>query len=352
MKMSKKFLIIASILSIAIGFLLGRFMNKAKYKTISGPTMGTSFLIKFYHDQKIHKSLQDLEKGIKEHLLAVNKTFSTYRPDSEISKLNQDPHSHWVSVSPLMIKVMSHALNVSALSHGAFDPTLGPLVNLWGFGPDGERKRPSDQALSSARIKVGHGLISLNPGKLLLKREVKGMYLDFSASAKGLGVDIIGEYLKANKIEHFMVEIGGEVKVLGQGPQGAWKIGLESPVLSKNSKKIMTLKDLSVATSGSYRNFFEEKGIQYSHTIDPLTGKPIRHGMVLASVLSDKSCMDADAWATALMAMGPKDAMRISEKLGLRSYLVFTMNLTGKVEEKDLEFYLSKAFKKSVGDFK
>lgn len=312
-------------------FMLGLFSscnNSGKLYHISGKTMGTTYNVKIWSELAVNHN--GLQSEIDELLVNVNKSMSTYMKDSEISYFNhQHPLGDWMQVSEDFYYVTKHAVEVANETQGYFDPTIGPLVNLWGFGPDGSRKVPSDLEISAARNKVGFKNLEFNDSERKIRKLVPGLYLDLSASAKGFGVDKVSSFLSSKNFSNFMVEIGGEVKTKGKKGDQNWTIAIESPhpeIEGERIHKVIQLNDLSMATSGDYRNFFIEGGKRYSHEIDFKTGKPITHTMASASVVDAESCMKADSWATAMMVMGPELAQKTAEKLSLPVYLIYKLD--------------------------
>ena len=190
--------------------------------------------------------------------------------------------------------------------------------------------------------KTGFEKILINGENRSIKKNAGGVYLDLSASAKGFGVDSISQFLRKQGIENHMVEIGGEVRTAGTKHGSSWKIAIESPDLkSKLGQKILNLKNHSLATSGSYRNFFEEKGKKYSHAINYKTGKPIEHKLISVSVLSNSSCLEADSWATAFMVMGHVKGFELAKELGFGAYFIY--------EEDSIQEKMTSPFKALLG---
>lgn len=295
--------------------------------------MGTTYSVKFSSNEsdldqnKIH---QDIDKI----LVHVNALMSTYIPTSEISRLNQSKKDIWFPIHKDFFHVLSFSMDVAKKTQGSFDPTLGPLVNLWGFGPDGKRKVPSKDELENTMSVVGHDKIELDQKNMAVKKSLDKVYVDLSASAKGYGVDAVSDYLLAKGIHNFMVEIGGEIRTSGQTKGRSWRIAIEAPhpdIVHESYQKVLPISNKALATSGDYRNFFVEGGKKYSHTIDFKTGKPARHTLASVSVVDESSCMKADAWATAFMAMGPVKAFELAEKLQVAAYFIY--RLDGQKEE-------------------
>lgn len=307
-------------------------------KQLAGRTMGTTYSVKYYGDldKKVGKQLIDDE------LKAVNNSMSTYIKDSELSLLNKDKSGKAVKVSRQLFKVLDSAVAVSKQSQGAFDVTVGPAVNLWGFGPDGKRRVPNFIQVKEVLKNIGYQNIELDYDGFRIKKLNPNIYIDLGAIAKGHGVDRVGLLLEKNGIRAYMVEIGGEVRTRGIKSNGApWKIGIESPKDGREAyTSTVNITGKSIATSGNYRNFFKSKGKFYSHTIDPKTAKPVSHKLISASVIHD-NCMTADALATALMVLGPKDGVEFIQQNKLAAFLIYE-------EETKLKTYSSPTFSKYV----
>jgi thiamine biosynthesis lipoprotein len=295
--------------------------KKPRLSELGGNTMGTTYSVKYINKKDNDSS--DIHKGIEDLLLEVNRQMSTYIEDSDISKFNKLSKGEWFKLHAWFFEVLSHSLELAELTEGVYDPTIGPLVNLWGFGPTGKRKVPSHKMLAEVKKRVGYKLIKLNREKRRIKKIKDGVYLDLSASAKGFGVDIISQYLEDKGINNYMVEIGGELRTKGSKGLNSWKIGIERPNKDRSSSQlILNLNLAAVATSGTYRNFFTENHKKYSHTLDYKTGRPIDHGLISVSVIHSKSCMKSDAWATALMALGQKKGLELAEKQQVAAYFI------------------------------
>jgi len=287
--------------------------------------MGTTYHISWVQGAHSPSTESVLKRDVDALLARVNQSMSTYIPDSELSRLNSAPAGTRIKVSKDLFMLLQHALNIAQITNGSFDPTIGPLVNLWGFGPKkGPRLMPTEAQIQKAKKSVGYQNIKLWPQSLEVLKERQNMYVDLSASAKGYGVDQVAELLEEKGISNFLVEIGGEMRVKGRKPDGAWLVAIESPVAGERSiQKVLKLSDSAIATSGDYRNFFEDQGKRYSHTIDVATGHPIQNLMASVTVIDSKSCMNADAWATAITALGPEQGLAMAKKQGIMAYIIF-----------------------------
>lgn len=292
---------------VSIFFLTGCESPSSTGIFLAGQTMGTT-----YHITLAENVTRQIETSLKQEidgrLLEVNESFSTYINSSEVSQFNNYKGTDWQEKSDEFMTVLAAAQNISVMSDGAYDLTVGPLVNLWGFGPDFKKEDvPDDQMVKEALSKVGYKKLMFNPGNNEIKKLQKDLYIDFSSIAKGFGVDAIAELLMAKGYKNYMVEIGGEMRVSGLNPQQVkWRIAIEKPDTETRSiHRVIKVSDVAIATSGDYRNYFEQDGVKFSHTINPKTGYPVQQELASVTVLA-KNSMTADAWATAFMVLGYK----------------------------------------------
>ena len=281
----------------------------------SDGTMGTRFSIKV---SQLPESIDvpQLKQQIRLLLDLLNAQMSTYLPDSELTELNNSQSIEWQTVSDPLYQVLHKAKQVYKQSHGAFDVTVGPLVNLWGFGPDPMNfVAPEAESIAEGLKKTGSEHLLLNDDTKAVRKDMTGLTIDLSALAKGYAVDLVALLLEKQGIRHYMVEIGGELRLKGHNIEGSpWRIALEKPTVDMRMiQKVLPVTNISMATSGDYRNFFEVEGVRFSHTIDPRTGSPITHKLASVTILSD-TCMDADAWATALMVLGAEQGFELAEQ--------------------------------------
>lgn len=312
----KKFFIL-----IPIFFLLTACNQKQKETHINGSTMGTYYSIKYVTQNKTI-SAADLKANIDKRLLKINQQMSTFIPNSELSIFNQSTKDTPIKVSAATLKVISEAIKINRLTLGGLDITVGPIVNLWGFGPNHKpEKIPSNAKIASTLKNIGIDKLTIK-NNFLIKSNSK-LYVDLSSIAKGYGVDEIALYLESLNIDNYLVEIGGELKVKGKNGQNKlWKIAIEKPVANLQSvQKIIVPKNMGVATSGDYRNYFEENGTRYSHTINPKTGRPITNHVVSVTVIA-RSCMQADGLATGFNVLGGEKSLNIANSLNIAIYLI------------------------------
>ena len=278
---------------------------------LRGPTMGTSYTIKVVGGEQ-----EGLRDGVDVTLARANALFSTYDPDSEISRFNAHRSTQPFEVSGEFAALALRALQLAEATGGAFDPTVSPLVDLYGFGPT-ERRVPDDAEIEAARARVGYGkLDAFDEG--VLRKASADLEIDFSAIAKGWAVDRVADLLVERGATGFMVEIGGEVRCRGTKTGGVpWAIGIEGPggVEVAGVVEVVELRDVAMATSGGYRNFIASGGESIHHILDPRTGRNAPSGVVSVSVRAP-TCAVADALATAFMVVGPDEAERVLERLG------------------------------------
>lgn len=296
---------------------------------IEGPTMGTQYHIKVVATDANHKSEEfqnTLKSLVTDKLVAINQSMSTYIDDSELSLINQAPIDEWINLSPDLFELLMLCNKVSVESDGAFDTTVGPLVNLWGFGPSKTEVIPSQHQINDLLVRIGYQKIILDAVKDTNTGQIKkssDLYIDLSSAAKGFAADLLAREFRALNLQNFMIEVGGELYVSGTNAQGkSWTIGVEKPsLLHDGSLQAIHVSNVGIATSGEYRNYYEVDGVRASHTIDPSIGKPIHHKLVSVTVISEMGAL-SDAYATALNVMGPEKGFLLAEKLELAAYFI------------------------------
>ena len=319
------------------------FQSKTEY-TLSGKTMGTFYTIKFLADK--NKALDSWQTRVDTCLQDINKTFSMFDPESRLSIFNRQKTGTAMKVSSDFYSVLLTSQNLYHLTHGAWDGTVKPLVDLWGFGTrKSENKIPDPAEITLALSKTGFRHIRLLENHTLSKDA--DVTLDLGSIAKGYGVDAVAALFMSSGIRDVLIEIGGELYAAGKNKKGdPWSVGISNPE-KDNSKqdlyKIVRLSNQAIATSGNYRNFFEMNGKTYSHIIDPKTGFPVDNHIVSASVIS-KDCTFADGLATALMVMDVEESLRLVNSLEGTECLILKQN--GDI----LETRMSKNFQKFLSD--
>ncbi|MEO8270738.1 MAG: FAD:protein FMN transferase [Aureliella sp.] len=318
--------IIVPWLRLAAGFLTVASLSLAAcsrphklpvLQAISGQTMGTTYSIKLGSAAEGAPSLTQVSREIEDELQSVNAQMSTYLTTSELSRFNQQTSDEWFPVSKETADVVDLALKLNEQSDGAFDVTVGPLVNLWGFGPTPRQSEtPSQEDIATALEAVGSDKLQtfMSP-PFAIRKTHPALQVDLSAIAKGHGVDRVTNLLDRLKFNSYFVEIGGEVRTKGMKPGGqAWQVGIEQPLKEQRSvAEVLSLSDQALATSGNYRNYFEVDGKRFSHTISPKTGWPVEDPIASASVLAE-NCALADGVATAMMAAGYDAGLALAER--------------------------------------
>nr|WP_295353182.1 FAD:protein FMN transferase [uncultured Prevotella sp.] len=326
--MNKKRLIwqIPFLLFLVIGtVIIIKQQKNINYQHDEGFIFGTIYHITYHSDT-------NLKKEIEAELKKVDQSLSPFNKTSVISKVNRNENP---VVDPMFKEVFLLAENISNETHGAFDITVAPLVNEWGFGFK-KGVEPTRQVIDSLKYIVGYQKVKLTPKNYVQKQDPRIM-LDCSAIAKGYGCDVVARLLRKNGINDYMIEIGGEIVTRGfNQKQEPWRIGVNKPTddslnTSQELQTVLNVTDIAMATSGNYRNFYYKNGKKYAHTIDPKTGYPVQHTLLSATVLA-KDCATADAYATSFMVMGLEKAKEILNRHSeLMAYLIYT-NDDGKTE--------------------
>lgn len=313
-----------ALIALAI-FLSGCFdAGKQQIKIkLSGRTMGVDYHITYIDVAKNSERVAKARQVVIDDLLKnVNKQMSTYDNSSELSQFNQSRSLEPFEVSTDTAKVVQESIRLAELSEGKLDITIGPLVNLWGFGPNMRVETlPSSDELATAKALVGIDKLTVDGNKLI--KAIPELYVDLSTTAKGFGVDVVADYLDGEGVGNYLVEIGGEVRVKGRAnEQRDWVIAIEKPVSTHRAiQEYISPRNNGLATAGDYRQYFEEDGKRFSHIIDPDSGMPINHKLVSVTVIHP-SCMTADGLSTAIMLMGPKEGLEFARTQNLAAYLV------------------------------
>jgi len=311
------------IISLLVFICLVGCDGKEQKVEISGRTMGTSYHIVLSDSlSNEHATKEALQKELDDILINVNQQMSTYISDSEISQFNQSKSLEWFPISNDFLTVIKSAQEISQKTNGAFDITVGPLIELWGFGKKVRTDKPSNSQINNIRDRVGYQKLSFRDTPPALKKSNESLFINVSAIAKGFAVDKLSDYLIAKNYKNFMVEIGGELRVSGKSPRGkAWSIAIRNPDLNSTEiqKKMLSLDNQAVATSGNYLNFFIEDKVRYSHILDPRTGQSKTQKAMSITVVN-KSTMVADAYATALVVLGVEEGKKLAQQLGLEVY--------------------------------
>lgn len=290
---------------------------------VTGSTMGTQYNVKIV-DAPADLNAALIKTRIEAILDQVNGQMSTYLADSELNRLNDNMTTNWIDASTDLRDVIAAALRVSRLTKGAFDVTVAPLVNLWGFGPE-ERVNdlPTAAEIREVLSRIGYQKVAVRRSPPAIRKSQPDINIDLSAIAKGYAVDRVADYLESLGLVNYMVEIGGDVRLNGHNLEGTpWAIAIEKPAAGgRTVQRIVHVTDQAMATSGDYRNFFEHNGQRFSHTINPLSGLPVSHSLASVTVWSPRA-MDADAMATALMVLGPETGYELALRQKLGAYFI------------------------------
>jgi FAD:protein FMN transferase len=310
----RRLLVVCS--GLSFGLSLASCHKPPEPLSLSGPTMGTTYSVKIARAPKA-VTPHRLRLSIEEELQHIDLLMSGYRKDSEVSRFNASESTDWIEVSEDLATVVAAALEVSAQSNGAFDITVAPLVQVWGFGPANKQpdQLPDREMLDRLRERIGYQKLEVRSAPPALRKALADLTIDLNGIAPGFAVDRIATRLDALGLMNYMIDIGGEVRVRGRNAKNeAWRIAVEKPVDADSAPfAILSLKDISVTTSGEYRHYVERDGRRYSHTIDPRTGEPVNHSLGSVVVIHSLSTY-ADAWATAFNVLGPEEGFEIAEQ--------------------------------------
>ena len=304
----------------------------------SGQTMGTTYAVTIV-EPSTNISVETTQRHVDHILARINASMSTYQPDSELSRFNRAHTTNWVPISLDLYLVLKEALRVSHMTTGAFDVSVGPIVDLWGFGPSPRHTTiPSDEAIRTRLDSIGYQHLHLQDDPPAMRKDHPALSVDLSAIAKGYGVDQVVGYLESRHITNYLVEIGGELRANGHNTQEKpWKVAVEQPTpITQAIHRVLHLEGQGIATSGDYRNFFEREGIRFSHTMNPNTGKPVTHNLSSVTVVAETT-MKADALATAFLVLGPKEGFALAQREHVAS-LFLTVDADGVHEQATTDF--------------
>ncbi len=288
-------------------------------REFGGDVFGSYYLIRYRSDVPA----ETLRHTVERFFDAFNREFSTYQRDSLISRFNQLPAGVKLPVSPRFIAMLELAEKLHRETGGAFDPTLGPVIKLWGFGGGTRRAPPTDRELRAAMAKVGLARVRWDRGRNVVWKQLAGVELDVNAFAPGWAADLLGEVFEEKGIRNYMIDVSGDILFRGlRSSDEAWVAGVEKPseLRTRGVQLAFRISDLAVSTSGNYRQYYRENGKHRSHIIDPRTGRPVTHNISSASVIAASGAA-ADAWSTALMVLG-EAGIPLSEKSGVRVLLL------------------------------
>jgi len=312
--------VLQPVIAVALAAALAGCWSGERIEEFGGPTMGSSYSIKYVRGQ----DSPDIErlKGETDAILAeVDQQLSTYRADSLVEQFNQAPAGSCQAMPAAVLQLVEAGQQLNAQSQGAFDLTLEPLLDLWGFGPKARAEQvPTPELLAAARERTGMQHLRVDGEQLCKDAEIQ---LDFNGIAAGYAVDRIAARLHELGVGSYLVDVTGELKAAGRKPDGQlWRIGLEAPQEGRRvAQRVLALDGYGISTSGDYRNYFEEDGRRYSHTLDPATGAPITHKLAAVTV-ADRSTLRADGLSTVLMVLGTERGLAFAEELGIAAFFV------------------------------
>lgn len=309
--------------AVAAVSLMGRGRATPETSVLSGAVMGTTFRVTLPR-LAAGVSGDMIGRALRAVLERVDATMSTYRTDSEISRFNRAAPDEWVPISADTSRVAAAAMELARLTEGAFDPTVGPLVDLWGFGAAGPSVRVPDAAIVAAkRRQIGYAALEGRQDPPALRKRREGLRIDFSGIAEGFAVDEMAHALDRVAVSDFLVELGGEVRCRGSNPAGRpWTIAIETPSLTVAPPRgHVAVTSAAIATSGDYRKFFMVDGRRYGHVIDPRTGQPVDHGLASVTVIGG-SAMQSDALSTAIFVKGPEAGFAFAERHQITALLI------------------------------
>lgn len=289
-------------------------------ETFGGPTMGSTYSVKYVRGSGM-PGVEQIQPEVERILADIDRQMSTYRSDSDIERFNEAPGDTCTAMPEPVLTLVRAGDRLSRLSEGSFDLTLEPLLNLWGFGPKARAEKvPSAEELAAVREQFGYQHLSIQGDQLCKDAPVQ---VDFNSIAAGYAVDRIAERLQSLGLTSYLVEATGELKAVGKKPDGSpWRIAIEAPQSGERvAQKILALDGYGVSSSGDYRNYFEENGRRYSHTLDPQTGAPISHKLAAVTVVHAET-LQADGLSTLLMVLGPERGYAFAEREGIAAFFV------------------------------
>lgn len=295
--------------------------QRAIVHPIDGYTMGSTWSVRFVGQRDV--DVVAVRSVLEGDLAELNRQLSGYQPETALSAFNRSPVGEWQSPPAHLRAVLEFGLDAHEQTAGAFEMTIRPLVNLWGFGAAEPRETaPSDEEIAGILSRIGSRFLEQSPDGVRWRR-TGDVGVDVDAIAPGYAADVLSERLAALGHPAHLVEVGGELVARGLRPDGTpWRVGIERPVAERGVvEQVIAVTDVAIATSGDYRDYFEQDGVRYSHTLDPLTGRPVRHALASATVLAP-SGMAADTYATAIMVLGPERGMAYADEHDLGVYLL------------------------------
>ncbi|NVK73308.1 MAG: FAD:protein FMN transferase [Oceanospirillaceae bacterium] len=310
-------------------FLVG-CSEPPELQTVEGYAQGTTYQISFWSEEEV--PVTEVQTEFNDTLAKIDKELSTYRPDSFISEFNRSPSVGWQPVSEDFVELVKIAQNIHTNSEGCYDPTVGPLFDLWGFKTD-KLHVPTPEELTALKAEIGIDKIEVDEENLRIRKTRPFLQLDFSSMGEGYTIGKLSQVLESKGYDNYMVQFGGDMKIKGHKPNGdQWRVAIQSPIPSTEGGpkvyKVITVKNedgVTLDTSGTYNRHFDENGVEYSHILNPSTGKPITHDLVSASVFGTDPKV-SDAWATAMLCLGPVEGTKIAKNENLEVFFIERKN--------------------------
>lgn len=313
--------------------LLAGCSKPPQEQTLQGYAQGTTYHITFWSKDEVPTS--QVQSSFSTTLAQIDEELSTYRPDSYISKLNDSDSTQWQPASQDFIDLIKIAKDINHNSEGCYDPTINPLFDLWGFKKD-TLHVPTDAEIAATKADMGLDKIQVDEKNKRIRKTNPLVQLDFSSMGEGYTIGKLSQVLESKGINNYLIEFGGDMKIKGHKPNGKkWRIAIQQPIKEKDGSqrvyKIITIEDekgVTLDTSGTYNHYFDDKGVEYSHILNPSTGRPVNHDLVSASVFGTDPRI-SDAWATTMLCLGPIEGAKIAKKENLEVF--FIENKKGKL---------------------
>lgn len=326
------------VVTIAMVFILAACSQSPQVQKIAGFAQGTTYHISFWSERSV--SVVDLKSKLNKTLAQIDKELSTYRADSYISKFNQSRSLSWQPASTDFIQLVQIAGKINHETGGCYDPTVGPLFELWGFQKDVLHVPTADQ-IKTVKTDLGMDKIQVDVQGKRIRKTIPGLQIDLSSMGEGYTIGKLSQVLESQGIHDYLVEFGGDMKIRGHKPDGAkWRVAIEKPIPSEDGPKpyrIITINDeqgVTLDTSGTYQHYFDDNGKEYSHILDPRTGSPVTHDLVSASVFGTDPRV-SDAWATAMLCLGPQQGAEVAREQNLEVF--FIENKNGQLVDSESE---------------
>ncbi|MFQ6370183.1 FAD:protein FMN transferase [Shewanella sp. YIC-542] len=318
-------LISYGILLLALVFAVIKYQRPATIQQIEGHAQGTTYHVSWWSDNPV--STDVIVQEFNDTLANIDVELSTYREDSYISRFNRSTDTRWQAASADFIALIEIAKAIHHKTGGCYDPTIGPLFNLWGFQKDSFHL-PSPSAIAAVKAQVGIDKLLIDPAGQRIRKTLPGLQVDLSSMGEGYSISKLAKVLERHHIAHYLVEFGGDMKIRGHKPDGKkWRIAIDRPDQQSAQRQpysILTIEDengVTLDTSGTYRHHFDENGQRYSHILDPRTGAPVNHALVSASVFGQDPRV-SDAWATAMLCLGPDEGQKIATAEQLEVFFI------------------------------